>query len=91
MSRGERCPEPFGSPISAPGGFVAGRQPAAPPVKLKSKDGDGPVRSYLLHCDCSYGEYMFDALRDPYAELNGDLRLTRDPGEARKAASSRRR
>jgi hypothetical protein len=60
-------------------------------VRDDQQSPSGSPRSYLLIRDRSYGQDILDALRDPYAELSGDLRLAGDPGEARKAASSRRR
>lgn len=38
-------------------------------------DGDGraPTRSYLLHCERSSGQYLFDSLLDAGAELGVDI------------------
>lgn len=46
-------------------------------------DQDSPaglVRSYLLHCERSYGQYLFDALLDAGAEFGIDIDGFRAPG-----------
>lgn len=40
----------------------------------------GPVRSYLLHCERSCGQYLFDALLDAGAEFGIDIDGFRAPG-----------
>ena len=40
----------------------------------------GPVPSYLLHCERSYGQYLFDALLDAGAEFGIDIDGFRPPG-----------
>jgi sarcosine oxidase gamma subunit len=40
----------------------------------------GRVRSYLLHCERSYGQYLFDALLDAGAEFGVDVDGFRAPG-----------
>jgi heterotetrameric sarcosine oxidase gamma subunit len=40
----------------------------------------GPVPSYLLHCERSYGQYLFDALLDAGAEFGIDIDGFRAPG-----------
>jgi heterotetrameric sarcosine oxidase gamma subunit len=43
-------------------------------------DQPGPVRSYLLHCERSSGQYLFDALLDAGAEFGVDIDGFRSPG-----------
>jgi heterotetrameric sarcosine oxidase gamma subunit len=40
----------------------------------------GPVPSYLLHCERSYGQYLFDALLDAGAEFGVGVDGFRPPG-----------
>ena len=40
----------------------------------------GPAPSYLLHCERSYGQYLFDALLDAGAEFGIDVDGFRAPG-----------
>lgn len=40
----------------------------------------GQVRSYLLHCERSYGQYLFDALLDAGAEFGIEVDGFRAPG-----------
>jgi heterotetrameric sarcosine oxidase gamma subunit len=40
----------------------------------------GPVPSYLLHCERSYGQYLFDALLDAGAEFGISVDGFRTPG-----------
>jgi heterotetrameric sarcosine oxidase gamma subunit len=43
-------------------------------------DQPGPVRSYLLNCERSSGQYLFDALLDAGAEFGVDIDGFRSPG-----------
>jgi sarcosine oxidase, subunit gamma len=43
------------------------------------RDDLGEVRSYLLHCERSSGQYLFDALLDAGADLGVDVDGFRDP------------
>lgn len=42
--------------------------------------GEGQARSYLLHCERSYGQYLFDALLDAGAEFGIAVDGFRAPG-----------
>ena len=57
-----------GQPASGPSRPVAGPGPV------------GRVRSYLLHCERSYGQYLFDAVLDAGAEFGVDVDGFRAPG-----------
>ena len=37
------------------------------------RDDEGSVRSYLLHCERSYGQYLFDALLDAGGEFGVEI------------------
>lgn len=37
------------------------------------RDDEGDVRSYLLHCERSYGQYLFDALLDAGGEFGVEI------------------
>ena len=44
------------------------------------RDDLAGVRSYLLHCERSYGQYLFGALLDAGAEFGVDIDVFRAPG-----------
>jgi heterotetrameric sarcosine oxidase gamma subunit len=49
-------------------------------VRDDQENPAGPVPSYLLHCERSYGQYLFDALLDAGAEFGIDIDGFRAPG-----------
>lgn len=49
-------------------------------VRDDQESPSGPVPSYLLHCERSYGQYLFDALLDAGAEFGIDVDGFRPPG-----------
>jgi heterotetrameric sarcosine oxidase gamma subunit len=49
-------------------------------VRDDQENPAGPVRSYLLHCERSYGQYLFDALLEAGAEFGIDIDGFRPPG-----------
>jgi glycine cleavage system aminomethyltransferase T len=44
------------------------------------RDDLGGTRSYLLHCERSSGQYLFDALRTAGAEFNVEINGFETPG-----------
>ena len=44
------------------------------------RDDEEGVRSYLLHCERSYGQYLFDALMDAGDEFGIGVDEPVDPG-----------
>jgi heterotetrameric sarcosine oxidase gamma subunit len=49
-------------------------------VRDDHQSPSGPVPSYLLHCERSYGQYLFGALLDAGAEFGIDIDGFRAPG-----------
>ena len=49
-------------------------------VRDDHRSPSGPVPSYLLHCERSYGQYLFGALLDAGAEFGVDIDGFRAPG-----------
>lgn len=49
-------------------------------IRDDQESSAGPVPSYLLHCERSYGQYLFDALLEAGAEFGIDIDGFRAPG-----------
>ena len=49
-------------------------------IRDDQESPSGPVPSYLLHCERSYGQYLFDALLDAGAEFGIGVGGFRAPG-----------
>ena len=49
-------------------------------IRDDQQNAAGTVASYLLHCERSYGQYLFDALLDAGAEFGIGIGGFRTPG-----------